>query len=214
MQSALAVIALLIVGEIAATTDYQCWNFKSTDEIRERYLKEVNKLRSNIVNGNVEGKNGKCPAGKNIYKLFWDCLLENEAQKVVDKCDENIQAPKDLAMAIKKILLDTCNTNPLFKKTVDEWWNVVKNVDVDQTNPPTSSSALQSFATLAHDDATRIGCAQRNCNGNLFMACMVYNKGPADGQPIYEAGSGCATPKDCETYQGSKCSGKMCSWLH
>ncbi|RCN45696.1 SCP-like protein [Ancylostoma caninum] len=148
MQSALVVITLFVLGGIAATTDYQCWNFKSTDEIRERYIKAVNKLRSNIVNGDVEGKNGKCPAGKNIYKLFWDCLLENEAQKVVDKCDGNVQAPNDLAMVIKKIPLDTCNTNPLFKKTVEEWWNVVKNVDVDQTNPPTSSSALQSFATV------------------------------------------------------------------
>ncbi|EYC01652.1 hypothetical protein Y032_0105g3671 [Ancylostoma ceylanicum] len=210
MQLSLAFITLLVVGEIAATTDYQCWNFKSTNDIRDRYLKAVNKLRTDIVNGMVEGKNGKCPAGKNIYKLFWDCLLENEAQKAVDKCDEKVQAPADLAMVIKKLPLDTCNTNPLFKKTVDEWWNVVKGVDVDQTNPPTSSSALQSFAALAHGDATRIGCAQKNCNGNLFMACMVYNKAPAEGQPIYEAGSGCSGPTECTTYQGSKCSNKMC----
>ncbi|RCN45694.1 hypothetical protein ANCCAN_08262, partial [Ancylostoma caninum] len=137
----------------------------------------------------------------------WDCILENEAQKVVDKCDESAKAPEgDVAMVIKKVPLDTCNPIPLFKKTVEkEWWNVVKNAKVDPNTAPTSSSDLHDFATLAHGDATRIGCAQRNCNGNLFMACMVYNKGPAEGQPIYEVGPGCSAPQDCTTYEGSKC---------
>ncbi|KAL6732216.1 hypothetical protein Aduo_002998 [Ancylostoma duodenale] len=211
MQLLSAVIVLLVVGEIAATLNYQCWNFKSTDEIREKYDKTINNLRAKIAKNEQKCKNGNCPQGKNIYKLNWDCLLENQAQKVVDKCKKNEKAPDDLGMVLTQVKLDTCNAMPQFKKTVEGWWNVVENATVNSNNPLLNSPDLQSFATLAHGAATRVGCAQKNCNGELFIACMVYKKGPADGEPIYEVGQGCSSPNDCETYEGSKCnSNKMC----
>ncbi|EYC01638.1 hypothetical protein Y032_0105g3666 [Ancylostoma ceylanicum] len=192
-----------------STGNYQCWNFKSDNTIREKYLNNINKHRLEIPSGNLQGKSGNFPKGKNVYKLFWDCLLENEAQKVVDKCDENAKAPegKDVAMVLKKQPLTTCNTNPLFKQAVDDWWKVVNGED--NTKIPTNTAALKSFATLAYGTATRVGCAQKNCNGDLYMACMVY-KGIADGEQVYQEGSGCGAAKDCETYQGSKCNNNMC----
>lgn len=35
-------------------------------------------------------------------------------------------------------------------------------------------------------------------------------RGPELGQPIYELGAGCSTPKDCTTYEGSKCVDGLC----
>ncbi|EPB73727.1 SCP-like protein [Ancylostoma ceylanicum] len=148
MGSAVAIIAVLFVGAVGAapglgllsgtggTEEYQCWNFKSTDEIRHQYLITVNNLRRKIAEGVAENKQGNCPQGKNIQKL------------------------------------------------------------------------------LAHGKATRIGCAQKNCNGHLYMACMVYEKTPEFGQPIYELGKGCSSPNDCTTYVGSKCRENLCVGGH
>ncbi|EPB66442.1 SCP-like protein [Ancylostoma ceylanicum] len=108
--------------------DYQCWNFGQTNEIRHIYLTEANTLREKIAKGEAINKQGKCPQGKNIYKL------------------------------------------------------------------------------LANGLATRIGCAQKNCNGKLYMACMVYGKAATTaGQAIYEVGTGCSGDAECTTYEGSRC---------
>ncbi|EPB66116.1 hypothetical protein ANCCEY_14794, partial [Ancylostoma ceylanicum] len=70
--------------------DYQCWNFGQTNDIRHIYLTGVNKLREAIPAGNaLNSGGGRCPKGKNIYKLNWDCILEGYAQETVDKCEEN-----------------------------------------------------------------------------------------------------------------------------
>ncbi|KIH43457.1 hypothetical protein ANCDUO_26536, partial [Ancylostoma duodenale] len=78
---------------------------------------------------------------------------------------------------------------------------------------------------LAHGAATRVGCAQKNCNGELFIACMVYKKmnqqgvtlrfysvqKPCNGEPIYEVGQGCSGPTECTTYEGSRCNSNKCT---
>ncbi|RCN32026.1 hypothetical protein ANCCAN_22176 [Ancylostoma caninum] len=94
----LAILAVAVIGNIIATTDYQCWNFAQTNEIRHIYLSEINKLRQPIGNGTAEG----LPQGKNIYKLFWDCILENYAQKAVDECSANPSIPNDLSYVFSK----------------------------------------------------------------------------------------------------------------
>ncbi|KAK6756742.1 hypothetical protein RB195_014895 [Necator americanus] len=143
----------------------------------------------------------------------WDCMLEQEAQKVVDKCDATASGPAEVSMVIGKLPVKTCNPVTLIKKQVDAWWNTVKNAAVDSTNPTYSDSKLHDFAVLAYGSAVKLGCAQKNCNGELVMACMLYPKGPEDGQPIYEVGGGCTKldPNDvssyvpCSTYQSSTC---------
>ncbi|EPB66029.1 SCP-like protein [Ancylostoma ceylanicum] len=79
--------------------NYQCWNFGQTNDIRHIYLTEVNNLREQLANGNAANKQGKCPQGKNIYKLYWDCILEEYAQKAVDQCTDKPTVPKELSCA-------------------------------------------------------------------------------------------------------------------
>ncbi|KIH62376.1 SCP-like protein [Ancylostoma duodenale] len=154
---------------------YQCWNFASTDEIRFEYLNTVNNLRKKIAEGTAVCKDGKtCPQGKNVYRLEWDCLIEMEAQKVADQCTASpTNMPSDLSALVSGVPMTTCNPKPQFKKTVNGWWNVV----TDAGNPPKfDDQKLESFAKLAHGKATRIGCAQKNCNDKLYIACMLYPK--------------------------------------
>ncbi|EYC40003.1 hypothetical protein Y032_0633g895 [Ancylostoma ceylanicum] len=167
-------VATSVINAAVPAGGYQCWNFASTDEIRYDYLSTVNNLRKTIAKGTATCKDNKiCPQGKNIYRLDWDCMIEMEAQKAVDQCKESPDLPKELSALVKKVPMTTCNPKPLFKQTVKDWWNVV--LDVELGNPPKlSDQKLASFAKLAHGKATRIGCAQKNCNGDLYVACMLY----------------------------------------
>ncbi|KAL6741968.1 hypothetical protein Aduo_015173 [Ancylostoma duodenale] len=203
MFSSLAWIAACFIA-CSATTAYQCWNFKQTDDIRELYLKRVNTLRQQIAQNTALCNGTTCPQGKNIYKLYWDCMLEIEAQKAVDKCTVTVNQPTDATIIIKEQILDSCNPTPLFKQTVNDWWNVVQTEGLD-SNAIFNKDGLASFAALAHGTATRIGCAQKNCNGKFYLACMVYGKAPEKNQPIYELGNGCSSAADCTAFAGTKC---------
>ncbi|ETN68778.1 SCP-like protein [Necator americanus] len=186
-------------------SDFQCWNFDSTDNIRGAYRTNINNLRSSLAKGDATGKNGKLPQGKNIYRLDWDCMLEVEAQKVVDKCDATASAPSELSMVIASVPITTCDPITMIKPQVNKWWNTVKNAAVDGTSPTYSNKKLHDFAMLAHGSAVKLGCAQRNCNGKLVMACMLYPKGPDNGQPIYEKGGGCTKLDNGDVSTGTMC---------
>ncbi|RCN46880.1 SCP-like protein, partial [Ancylostoma caninum] len=177
-------------------SDYQCWNFAQTNDIRHIYLPEVNKLRQEIAAGTAKN----LPQGKNIYKLFWDCILENYAQEAADECKEPTKVPKELSFVYNSTTLTTCNPLPFIKQQIKHWWG-----DVALGTDAAFQPGLENFAVLANGLATRIGCAQKNCDGVLHMVCVVYGKAATTGQAIYEVGAGCSGDNECTTYEGSKC---------
>ncbi|EYC26983.1 hypothetical protein Y032_0009g460 [Ancylostoma ceylanicum] len=204
----LVFLGVLVAGSFATAPDYQCWNFGQTNDIRHIYLTGVNKLREAIPKGEAPNKGGsKCPKGKNIYKLNWDCILESYAQETVDKCEEkptlDSKLSSELSIVWNKTTLTTCNPTPLLKEQAKHWWSEVETVGL--STDAAFAKGLENFAVLANGLATRIGCAQKNCNGDLHMACLVYGKAPTSGQAIYELGEGCADNKECTTYKESKC---------
>ncbi|RCN46883.1 SCP-like protein [Ancylostoma caninum] len=202
------VLAVFVAGNLAQAAqapNYQCWNFGQQDEIRRDYLVEVNKLRETIATGTAPSKDGrKCPQGKNIYKLNWDCILENYAQKAADECAEPKTVPKKLSFVYNATTLTTCNPIPDIKKQVNNWWSEVERVGLAKN--AAFKPKLRNFAVLANGLATRIGCAQKNCNGVLHMVCVVYGKAASSTrQAIYEVGAGCEGNYQCTTYKESKC---------
>ncbi|KIH58601.1 SCP-like protein [Ancylostoma duodenale] len=200
----LVVLAVFVTGSFA-TTDFQCWNFGQTNEIRHLYREQVNTLRSELAKGVAPNIGGKtCPTGSNIYRLDWDCILENHAQKAVNQCADHPQlTPKEEATLSMKNLT-TCNPTPSFREQVKEWWDKVETVGLEGN--AAFKPGLESFAVLANGLATRIGCAQKNCNGVLHMACMVYGKAAnSTEQAIYEVGKSCEGDNQCTTYKESKC---------
>ncbi|KIH67875.1 SCP-like protein [Ancylostoma duodenale] len=165
------VILFSILGIVHATIDFQCWNFKSTDTLREQYLKSINNLRKQIAQGSADNKNGKCPEGKNIYQLSWDCELELKAQEAVDQCNLNAAAPTGHSQIIKKVQ-STCDATKVLKGQINAWWSTAVNT-TGVGNPPLNVAGLEDFATLANGRAAKIGCAQKNCNEQLYVACVV-----------------------------------------
>ncbi|KAK6753959.1 hypothetical protein RB195_013135 [Necator americanus] len=92
------VFATLLTGFTGATRDFQCWNFKSTNELREKYLDPINNLRRQIL----EGTAPNLPQDPNVQNLNWDCVLELEAEKTVETCDENTPGPSGLSQFVTR----------------------------------------------------------------------------------------------------------------
>ncbi|KIH49903.1 hypothetical protein ANCDUO_20021, partial [Ancylostoma duodenale] len=134
---------------------------------------------------------------------FWDCILENYAQEAADQCSATPTVPSDLSFVHNSTKLTTCNPTPFIKQQMGHWWSEVERVGLDAN--AAFKPELKNFAVLANGLATRIGCAQKNCNGELHMVCVVYGKAASNtGQAIYEVGAGCSSDQECSTYAGSK----------
>ncbi|EPB73210.1 SCP-like protein [Ancylostoma ceylanicum] len=189
------------VTRLGQKQNFQCWNFKSTDTLREQYLRSINKLRRQIADGSAVNNNQtKCPQGQNVYRLSWDCELELKAQEAVDQCKTSgVPEPAGHSQLIKRVA-STCTPTKILKNSISEWWNDdVQKVGVD--NPPLNKQGLEQFAKLANGRATKIGCAQKNCNEQLYVACVVNEPAPAPDALIYEPGLGC----NCTSFLDSKC---------
>ncbi|KAK6753964.1 hypothetical protein RB195_013135 [Necator americanus] len=93
-----------------AVNHFQCWNFKSTNELREKYLDPINNLRRQIL----EGTAPNLPQDPNVQNLNWDCVLELEAEKTVETCDENTPGPSGLSQFVTRALaLNTSEVHEL-----------------------------------------------------------------------------------------------------
>ncbi|VDK59035.1 unnamed protein product [Cylicostephanus goldi] len=102
-------IFLITVGIVDATYDYQCWNPKSTDEYRQKFLTQINIRRKGIADGEAENQYGLLPKGKNIYMLYYWCDLELLAQEIADKCDVSARAP----VGYSRVIASLCSYNQL-----------------------------------------------------------------------------------------------------
>ncbi|CAJ0591608.1 unnamed protein product [Cylicocyclus nassatus] len=197
-------IFLTSVGLADATHDYQCWNPKSTDEYRQKFLTQINSRRKDIADGKAENRYGLLPKGKNIYMLYYWCDLELLAQEVADKCDVSARAPVGYSKVIARFSPSASNTMGLADKSIKQWWDEIsKIININSTIIATEDS--KAFATLANGKARKLGCAQNLCGEDFYAVCVLDAKTPAIGEQIYEIGTGCTTDAECTTFTGSTC---------
>ncbi|ETN82146.1 SCP-like protein [Necator americanus] len=155
-------------------SDYQCWNFKSTNDIRQRYHNNINNLRRDIANGAL-AQSTKWPRGQNIYRLYWDCKLEEEAQALVEQCSLDVKEPDNAALVISSADASKTCDRLTFLKTQVVGWCDAKTVGAP-ANPPVydGDSKFEKIAKFAYGKATKLGCAQKMCGNQLYMACLIF----------------------------------------
>ncbi|VDN57519.1 unnamed protein product [Dracunculus medinensis] len=78
---------VFILLQIGVSVASKCPASKITEEMRSYVLKEHNKLRSQLANGEAEASNGLMPRSSNMHELEWDCGLEERAQQWAEYCD-------------------------------------------------------------------------------------------------------------------------------
>ncbi|KAK6754685.1 hypothetical protein RB195_013585 [Necator americanus] len=194
---------------VVAATEFQCWNFKSNDDLRAKFYDTINSVRTKLARGNQPvNTSERCPEGKEMYRLSYDCALELEAQELVEKCTESVTAPGEKGLIIHNVTLTTCDPASIFPKTIRSWFNVIEPEQKPSCTKYTDEK-LKDYATMAYAKATKMGCAQKNCAGTLYMACLT-DQAPKKGDTLYAEGAACSNAKGCTTYAGSKCSNNLC----
>ncbi|EPB71255.1 hypothetical protein ANCCEY_09651 [Ancylostoma ceylanicum] len=118
----------------------------------------------------------------------WDCVLELEAEKTVGKCNEEAPGPSGAAQFVKKVPLTTCSAANLLKETVTNFFNIADDTTAKRGNQIIGAPKLHSLATLANGHTAKIGCAHKNCNNDLYIACIMKEENHSTAYPINEGG--------------------------
>ncbi|KIH53731.1 SCP-like protein [Ancylostoma duodenale] len=161
-----------------------------TNDLAATALHMHNYYRGQISTGwMVDKKNGYAPTAKEMPALVTISAYINSQldQEYVDETTyfRNMTAP---GLAI------------------ESWAKQVSNVGVGKDNIYTVGTSVDSYANLAFDGTTQLGCAVEVCvpRGSSVVVCE-YDGVPQDGNVIYTIGRTCS---------GCAAQGKKCEQLH
>jgi hypothetical protein len=170
---------------------------------RQQVLDLLNQLRSDMANGKAPNKSGFLPKGTNIYKIEYDCELEAAfsrqcetkglAEGIVSSSGPMTQAEKE------KYILNK----------IQREWNQSAIYGVDENISKNSNTS--SWALLAMDRLTKLGCATVDCPANpntptmyRMVAGCVYDY-PSRARTAYVPGAPCTKDSDCKRLPNSVC---------
>ncbi|ETN82428.1 SCP-like protein [Necator americanus] len=136
------------------------------------------------------GENYAKPATKMI-ELQYDKDLEDAAAKKIKNCPATISTGDGENFWKKEVSESNNIGEEGIEKAVAKWWKSFENKGFG--DDLTNTAGRKSAAYIAHDAATKVGCAidvGATClkNGLLYIMCK-YDKYPAVGDVIYEAGN-------------------------
>ncbi|VDN54049.1 unnamed protein product [Dracunculus medinensis] len=192
----------------------KCPASKITEEMRSYVLKEHNKLRSQLANGEAKAKsNGLMPRSSNMHELEWDCGLEERAQQWAEYCDFEHSTQEFRNYSGENLYARWGYEEPkLDKKQFEDaiegwWWEEIKDMPAHSTMDGTPGSVLH-FTQMAWAITSKLGCGMAKChnnNGYPFMVHVVCHYGPRGNwdKTIYEEGEPCSK---CPDY-GRVCNG-------
>uniref|UniRef100_A0A1I7VGR3 SCP domain-containing protein n=1 Tax=Loa loa TaxID=7209 RepID=A0A1I7VGR3_LOALO len=208
--------AAIIIG-VTTVEDYQCEGGQLTPKQREAIVEQNNKLRSQLIRGELKNKAGEfMPRGKNVLKMRWSCSLEHSAQKRADRCVSG-DPPKEQRKDIGENIYDfwsSAGVEALRRyagtNAGKKWWSELS--EWYRSNPSNNLTAQVSrqgvlhFTQMAWGKTYKIGCGiATKCNGGrkLMVVCHYRPAGNMRNKLIYELGEPCRKNSDCHT---EKCS--------
>nr|AAO63577.1 secreted protein 5 precursor [Ancylostoma caninum] len=213
MPNLLLLLFLSLPGAILSTT---CPGNDLTDAERTLLTRVHNSIRREIAQGvanNYHG--GKLPAGKNIYRMRYSCELEQAAIDASQTfCSASLEEPQKYGQNIQAYVTPSIIARPkndLLEDAVKQWYlPVIYYGQRDAANKFTDPR-LYTFANLAYDKNTALGCHYAKCQGpdRIVISCM-YNNVVPDNAVIYEPGTACVKDADCTTYPQSTCKDSLC----
>ncbi|WKX88637.1 hypothetical protein Q1695_008346 [Nippostrongylus brasiliensis] len=175
---------------------------------REEALNKLNDVRKTVATGMAASQNGAIPAAGNMYKLIYDCDLEEMSSLMVSGCPS--QTPT-ITRAINLAKLDQGKT---IVDAVVSWEELLTQNPVQwpaNNILPDVTKAYYPYATTVNSNATAVGCAKMDCNYNgvdkTVVGCVFDVPALAKDSEIYATGRACS---DCTVYTPSTCDGSLC----
>ncbi|EYC43564.1 hypothetical protein Y032_0489g2365 [Ancylostoma ceylanicum] len=152
-------------------------NFPKHDE----YVEKINEYRKIMVEGNQRnGNNGKLPTGENVAEMEWSCELERKASETLQSCPTDSQLRTDGTT-------EFLHSKDDGRDPMDVWLSEINNTNIDLHEHPEAPVKChgknRNYCNLVRYDASRIGCAKKECDGKTSVLCLT-NKPPLQNEDV------------------------------
>ncbi|KHJ93013.1 SCP-like protein [Oesophagostomum dentatum] len=171
-----------------------------TDRIRFAMLAKHNALRGDLAMGVVANGVGGVFLRKanKLKQLDYSCDLERRALCRAKLCDNMGEPPEGVFENSAKATNIQLALYELGTRNIQKWWSqITKRADaIDQIqNLYYSHMNITSFAVIATELTTHVGCAAYNCGTYANVVCH-YQTTLTDGSKIYTPGPTCNKCED------------------
>ncbi|PIO73088.1 SCP-like protein [Teladorsagia circumcincta] len=209
------------VGTGKAPDSQFCKNHGSfmDDTTRLKILEFHNGFRTLLVQGMSPGfQGGYLPPAKNLYKMRWNCDLEEKAMALTKNCshsvNEKLLLGQNAYYAYDGDYVYEAGKHKVIKDAMYQWTMPAEYYD---TKRAYKDYRVYTYANMAYQDIYEVGCNYEQCvDENNFVieasVVCVYNKLVPKGAILYQKGDGTGcekTPKVCKV-KGSTCGGLLC----
>ncbi|TKR88225.1 hypothetical protein L596_012505 [Steinernema carpocapsae] len=206
---------LVVLSFASFVLGQNCPTTGMTPAVRKAILDRHNQLRSqNALGNSFDGSTKKnAPQAKNMYKIVYDCELEQIAQKWADNCKFE-HSPSNIRNAGENLYMSypTVQNNSPALKASDSWWSELTDNGVGKISPDFNltmalfNTGVGHYTQMAWAKTTKLGCGQAKCPKMNLVVCNYRQTGNYLNEKIYEIGSPCQKDSDCVLLVGSKCS--------
>uniref|UniRef100_A0A914XDE3 SCP domain-containing protein n=1 Tax=Plectus sambesii TaxID=2011161 RepID=A0A914XDE3_9BILA len=197
-----------------------CPSTKIDDAGRQTMVNINNAYRSTLIKGDQLDKNkAKNPTGKNMYKLAWDCDLENGAQAWADACSWGHSTSQQRNGTGENLYATTfpwTNSSAMSKAAADSWWSEATTYWTMRSNNIlkwANDSSAGHFTQMAWATTYKVGCGMASCPNLIigwpqatYVVCRYSGPGNYEGSAVYEPGTPCTCattlPSTCEPSSG------------
>ncbi|PIO56095.1 SCP-like protein [Teladorsagia circumcincta] len=209
-----ATVAVLLAVSSHAEAGFCCpKTLGQTDNARQIFLDFHNDIRRNIALGkslvNFTTNPVVLGPAQNMYKLDWDCDLEQKAAQQIAPCTVPLPIDPSLAQNIARWLYygDSAKEEVL-RQTPWSW--------VTPSLRFMNGTALDRFAVqwaeplanIANWKNRKVGCAYKICpaQNNMVVSCVYGSQKLSPNEVIWEKGNTC----ECNSYPDSFCCDSLC----
>uniref|UniRef100_A0A914W113 SCP domain-containing protein n=1 Tax=Plectus sambesii TaxID=2011161 RepID=A0A914W113_9BILA len=200
----LVFVTLIAQGAFGA----MCPSTTLTDTDRATMANKHNALRSTLAQGRAQTQIGFAPAGKNIYKLQWDCTLEASAQAWANTCKFEHSVRNDVGENLM-LIGGSQPTSALLTGAADSWWSELREFGISDSRniltPAVFDRGVGHFTQMAWGNTKKLGCGVAKCGTSNLIVCHYGPSGNYLYEPIYQLGAACKLNSECTTYPGSAC---------
>ncbi|KAK6755174.1 hypothetical protein RB195_013886 [Necator americanus] len=220
MASSIILLILVFASSLSNAALYRkrraafsCSNTELSDGLRQVFLSYHNDARQRVASGVEPNNVGSLNPAKNMYKLEWDCAMEQQAQDAISACPSSLGSFSNMAQNLMRFSSTGGFSNPAVQinSTLSSWWGKAKQYGVTDSLNKYTSSNLYTFANMVFAETTKLGCAYKVCSNYLTITCLYNGIGYYTNAPMWVTGPACSQASDCTTYSNSGCSGGLCT---